>query len=217
MGSTDHINEESFAEETGKERSHSFFGQTASDTWVERIKHNLKISDADEPGKGNDPTGDHSPPRPDELISRPTTDPNPNSPTRASMVHEHIDPYELPTRTSADFFVAAFFAAVHPVFPIFSRDQFLWNYETFFDSTESGKWSTSMFVPMLHVVLAIGAVHAYVTHAAWVGDQRSHLLKYARAKANILDACILGASAYEQVQLCGLGGLYMFIMDDINR
>ncbi|KAL9636010.1 MAG: hypothetical protein Q9204_002410 [Flavoplaca sp. TL-2023a] len=217
MGSTDHLNEESFAEETGNERIHSFLGQTASDTWVERIKHNLKISDADEPENGNDPTGDHSPPRPNELISRPAIDPDLTSSTRASMVPEDIDPYELPTRSSADFFVAAFFAAVHPVFPIFSRDQFLWNYETFFDSTESGRWSTSAFVPTLHVVLAIGAVHTYVTNAGWFGDERSRLLRFARAKASILDACILGASAYEQVQLCGIGGLYMFIMNDINR
>lgn len=74
-----------------------------------------------------------------------------------------------------------------------------------------------MFVPMLHIVLAIGAIHAYVTHAPWVGDERSRLLGFARAKGTILDACILGASAYEQVQLCGLGGLYLLIMYDINK
>ncbi|KAL8758562.1 MAG: hypothetical protein Q9199_001370 [Rusavskia elegans] len=217
MGSTDHLNEEIFAGEHGTERIHSFLGQTASDTWVERIKHNLKLSDADEPRTGHDPTGDDSPRRQNKQVPTTTTDLNPTSPIRASMFQEHVEPYELPTKASADSFVDAYFATVHPVFPIVSRSHFLWNYEAFFASTENGRWSTSMFVPMLHIVLAIGAVHAYVTHAPWVRDERSRLLRFARAKATILDACILGASAYEQVQLCGLGGLYMLIMYDINK
>ncbi|KAL8671429.1 MAG: hypothetical protein Q9168_004058 [Polycauliona sp. 1 TL-2023] len=217
MGSTDHLNEEAFAAEPGNERIHSFLGQTASDTWVERIKHNLKISDADEPTHGHDPAGGYSPRRHKEQIPSTTTDPNPTSPLRASLFHEHLEPYELPTKASADSLVAAYFAAVHPVFPIVSRDQFLRDYERFFASTESDRWSTWMFVPMLHIVLAIGAIHAYVIHASWVGDQRSRLLRFASAKANILDAWIFKASAYEQVQLCGLGGLYMLIMYDINK
>ncbi|KAL8654983.1 MAG: hypothetical protein Q9226_003219 [Calogaya cf. arnoldii] len=217
MGSTDHLNEESFAGETGKERIHSFLGQTASDTWVERIKQNLKISDDDEPKDGHGSGGGHSPGRQNEQTRSTATDPNPESPTRASMFQEHVEPYELPPKASTDSLVAAYFAAVHPVFPIVSRSQFMGNYETFFASRESGGWSTSMFVPMLHIVLAVGAVHAYMTHARWVRDERSHLLSFAKAKVSILDTCILRASAYEQIQLCGLGGLYMLIMYDINK
>ncbi|KAL8998725.1 MAG: hypothetical protein Q9169_002280 [Polycauliona sp. 2 TL-2023] len=218
MGSTDHLNEETFAGDTGNERIHSFLGQTASDTWVERIKHNLKISDADEPKGGHDTAGGYSPRSRQEQIPGTATGSKSTSSIKASMLHEHVEPFELPTRATADALVAAYFAAVHPVFPIVSRSQFLGIYETFFASADGGgSWSTSMFVPMLHVVLAIGAVHAYATHASWAGDERSRLLRFASAKASVLDACIFRASAYEQVQLCGLGGLYMLIMYDINK
>ncbi|KAL8914903.1 MAG: hypothetical protein Q9171_000530 [Xanthocarpia ochracea] len=216
MGSTDHLNEESFAGDTGGGRIEAFLGQTATDNWVERIEHNLKISDADEPSKGS---GDHRPfsRRDKDEIPITAADTSQTSCVDSSMFQEQCEPYELPLKASADCFIAAYFATVHPFFPILSRSQFLWNCETFFASPEAGNSSASMFVPMLHIVLAIGAVHAYVTQAPWARDEGFRLLRFARAKATILDACILGASAYEQIQLCGLGGLYMLIMYDINK
>ncbi|KAL8768617.1 MAG: hypothetical protein Q9209_005176 [Squamulea sp. 1 TL-2023] len=219
MGSTDHLDEASFAGESGGGRIDAFLGQTATDNWVERIKHNLKISDADELRTGHGSSGDHKvyTRRQGEEGPGTAADMNRTSHVRTPMFQEHFEPYELPLKATADSFIAAYFATVHPVFPIVSRSQFLWNYEKFFASTETAESSASLFVPILHIVLAIGGVHTYVTHAPWASDGRSRLMRFARAKATILDACVLGASAYEQVQLCGLGGLYMLIMYDINK
>ncbi|KAL8779599.1 MAG: hypothetical protein Q9213_006861 [Squamulea squamosa] len=218
MGSTDHLDEASFAGDSGDGRIDAFLGQTATDNWVERIKHNLKISDADELRTEQDSSGDRSAysKRQREEGTSTAADLNRTSHVRTPMFQEHFEPYELPLKATADSFIAAYFTTVHPVFPIVSRSQFLRNYETFFASTETSESSTS-FVPILHIVLAIGGVHTYVTHAPWASDERSRLMRFARAKATILDACVLGASAYEQVQLCGLGGLYMLIMYDINK
>lgn len=219
MGSTDHFNEESFAAEAaGDGRIHAFLGQTATDNWVERLKNNLNISEIDE-SKGEDRIPVHP-----EAYShtRHSKDAHANAgmsmtSVGRSMFGEHFEPYELPLKASADSFVGAYFSTVHPSFPIISRAEFLRNYEKFFTFPRPGQSSSSTFVPMLHLVLAIGAVHTYVTQASWAKDERFRLLSFAKAKATVLDVSIFQATAYEQVQLCGLGGLYLLITYEINR
>lgn len=222
MGSTDHFTEEAFAPEgAGDGRINAFLGQTATDNWVDRLKDNLNISEINE-SNGED----RIPAHPEAYSQRrhgkasSTTAGRGMASTGTSMFGEHFQPYELPLKASADSFVGTYFTTVHPSFPIISRAEFLRNYETFYSFPRPGQSSSSTgstFVPMLHLVLAIGAVHAYVTEAPWAKDERFRLLSFARAKAAVLDASIFQATAYEQAQLCGLGGLYLLITYEINK
>lgn len=218
MGSTDHFNEDSYKAETGAGRIDAFLGQTATDNWVDRLQNNLNISDQDDPQVEDRSfnvgrTGSYNFGGRNQNAT-PMFD---SGIMEASMFGEHSEPYELPMKASADSFVGTYFSTVHPSFPIISRAEFLRNYKEFFDSSTPVKPSDSAFMPMLHLVLAIGAIHAYVTQAPWAGDERSSLWIFARAKATVLDTYVLRAQALEQVQLCGLGGLYYLITYEVNK
>ncbi|KAL9003374.1 MAG: hypothetical protein Q9188_003747 [Gyalolechia gomerana] len=214
MGSTDNINEETFRAENGDGRIEAFLGQTATDNWVDRLQNSLNIADSDNPRdidhSSNVPEMDSQ--LPDGKQPSAATELS-NSILGAPLFGEHFEPYELPTKASADSFVGTYFTTVHPSFPIISRAGFLQNYEDFFAFSRPD----STFVPILHLVLAIGAFHAYATQVPWVREERTHLLDFAKVKAAVLDAHVLQATAYEQVQLCGLGALYYLVMYEVNK
>ncbi|KAL8838748.1 MAG: hypothetical protein Q9170_001997 [Blastenia crenularia] len=218
MGSTDHINEESFRAETGDGRIDAFLGQTATDNWVDRLQENLNISDRDIP-RAKHRSSNISKVEPDLLDGNylGATAGLKSSSVGGSTFGEHFEPYELPLKASADSFVDAYFTTIHPSFPIISRAEFLRSYEEFFALPRSGDSPGSTFVPMLHLVLAIGAIHAYISQAPWVQDEGLRLLNFARVKATVLETHALQATAYEQVQLCGLGGLYHLVMYEVNK
>ncbi|KAL8941357.1 MAG: hypothetical protein Q9216_002296 [Gyalolechia sp. 2 TL-2023] len=218
MGSTDNINEETFKADAGDGRIDAFLGQTATDNWVDRLQNRLNISDKEDPQDV-----DHSSKVPG-VDSRLLDSKHPSAATGLSSstldaptFGDQFEPYELPEKAGADSFVGAYFTTVHPSFPIISRAGFLQNYEDFFAFSRPRKPYESAFVPILHLVLAIGAFHVYATQAPWVRDERTRLLNFARAKATVLEAHILQATAYEQVQLCGLGALYYLVMYKVNK
>ncbi|KAL9018251.1 MAG: hypothetical protein Q9185_004417 [Variospora sp. 1 TL-2023] len=219
MGSTDHYNEDrSVAEGGGDGHINAFLGQAATDNWVERLTSNLDISESNGPegDDGGPDLRDAVPYKPHSKANSATTGPSPSD-GGTSTFGDHYEPYGLPVKSTADSFVNIYFSTVHPCFPMVSRAEFLRNYETFFASPTSSSASRSTFVPMLHLVLAIGAVHTHLTQASWAKEERSRLWGFAKAKAVVLDASIFHATAYEQVQLCGLGGLYYLVMSEINQ
>ena len=218
MGSTDNFNEESLKAETGDGRIDAFLGQTATDNWVDRLENSLNIIDRDEPRKEDRSSnvggaGSHNVGR--SILSAATGF---HTGTReAPTLEAQWEPYELPVKASADLFVGAYFSTAHPSFPILSRILFLREYENFFASSTSVQASDSTFMPILHLVLAIGAIHLYITQTPWALGDRSYLWNFAKAKAAVLDAYTLQVKELEQVQLCGLGGLYYLIMYEINK
>ncbi|KAL8733267.1 MAG: hypothetical protein Q9181_003662 [Wetmoreana brouardii] len=205
MGSTDHFNQELFAEDSAADgRINAFLGQTATDNWVERLKSNLKISDS-----GNSGGLDHLP-EDDDLRSSNPSDSFLHASRRSEALNEgsstfaqQLEPYELPSKASADLFVTAYFGTVHPSFPILSRARFLEDYEQLYSSLNPRRLSDPA-VAILHLVLALGAVHTYMTQAPWASEERAHLLRFAMAKATVLDSNIFRVSALEQVQALGM-------------
>jgi hypothetical protein len=54
--------------------------------------------------------------------------------------------------------------------------------------------------------------------ADWAGDERDHLLYFARARALGVETGVLNEIIYhEQVQIFGLGGMYFMVSNQINR
>ncbi|KAL8806378.1 MAG: hypothetical protein Q9182_001408 [Xanthomendoza sp. 2 TL-2023] len=218
MGSTDHLDEASFAAKTEDGRIDAFLGQSATDNWVDRLDKNLKVSETD------DETGldyllvNHNL-RPQRSSGNPVRtagggldDPE----AGANFFAENIDPYGMPPKASADSFVNAYFTTVHPSFPILSRAHFLGTYEHYYTFGYLNGSSTPSLV-LIHLVLAIGAMHTYATQASATREDKYRLLRFAKSKTTILDASVFEASTYEQVQLCGLGGLYLFMVNEINK
>ncbi|KAL8697407.1 MAG: hypothetical protein Q9224_002336 [Gallowayella concinna] len=220
MGSTDHLDEASFATETHTDngRIDAFLGQTATDNWVDRLDKNLKISDTDGDTGLDYLSANHNlrPPRysgnPASTVCGGLDDPE----AGAKFFAENIDPYGMPPKASADSFVSVYFTTVHPSFPILSRAHFLRTYEQYYSFGDLNRSSTPSLV-LIHLVLAIGAMHTYATQASVIGEDKYRLLRFAKSKTTILDASVFQASNYEQVQLCGLGGLYLFVLYEINQ
>ncbi|KAL8800133.1 MAG: hypothetical protein Q9200_007344 [Gallowayella weberi] len=218
MGSTDHIDEAEFASETEIGRIDAFLGQTATDNWVDRLDKNLKVSDTDEETGLDYLLVNHNL-RPQGYSGKPASsiygdldDPE----ASANFFPENIDPYGMPPKASADTLVNVYFATVHPCFPILSRAHFLRIYERYYTSGHFHR-SSNPSVVLIHLVLAIGAMHTYATQASVIGEDKYCLLRFAKSKTTILDSSVFQASTHEQVQLCALGGLYLLVMYEINK
>ncbi|KAI4198238.1 MAG: hypothetical protein LQ350_005400 [Teloschistes chrysophthalmus] len=174
MGSTDHLNEDFFACESGPGRIDSFLGQSATDNWVRRLEDSLAISTAEEEASGLKPQSalNSMRPRSQGDSGRPNVPEVDGFRNRSSMFVDHSNPYQLPPKLNADTFVNAYFTTVHPTFPILNRAQFLQSYEHFYSCTDSNEASNSAFA-MLHIVLAIGAIHTFATQVPWARRERS--------------------------------------------
>lgn len=218
MGSTDHINEASFVTAPDDGRIDAFLGQTATDNWVDRLDRTLKFSDTDK-DTGLDYLSANHKIRSQKYSGIPANtirgglqDPE----AGVNVFADNLDPYGIPPKASADSFVGIYFSTVHPCFPILSRAQFLRIYEEYYAFGHLNESSAQALV-LLHLVLGIGAMYTYATQASVMGEDKYRLLSFARAKTAVLDAHVFEASKYEQVQLCCLGGLYLLVIDEINK
>lgn len=136
----------------------------------------------------------------------------------AAIVGDQVDPFAMPVKATADILVNAYFHSVHPSFPVLEKPLFMHKYKKLFYQNDPEAFSDRVFVAILQLVFAIGAVYGHLTGAEWVGDSRDHVLYFAQARIVAVDTGILNDVAYPgQVQLFSLGAMYLFVTDQINR
>ena len=221
MGSTDHANEEDFTQGESIIKSQAFVGQASEIRWMQRLEKELtgapnqdfdrealQHSDVPTSSKGKErrnPVESHNPtPYPDDMDT--------------SIIGDQLDPFDVPVRSTADGLVDSYFKTVHPSFPVLDKAYFIEQYERYFVARNPQGFKDRNFVALLQIVLAIGAVHAHLIGADWAGDDRDHLLYFAKARMLGIDTGILNDMAYlGQVQVFGLGGMYLMVTDQINR
>lgn len=218
MGSTDNANEEHFRQYGAEKQTEAFIGQASEERWLQRLERELSQSDLSEINPTVNPsanldgiTGGHR--RADKIDSF-------QSPTDmdTSTIGSQIDPYGLPVKSAADALVHTYFATIHPFFPIIDKAFFSDQFEEYFTMSESETFKDHTFIVTLQIVFAIGAVHAHRAGAEWAGDDRDHLLYFARARVLGMETGILGDIVYHgQVQVFGLSGMYFMVTDQINR
>lgn len=226
MGSTDHANEEDFTQGLSDRKTQAFVGQASEIRWMQRLERELTKSPTqdidrnamdhtDQPVSSRD-TG---PPGVGNSSRYPSNNPNPYPDDMdTSMIGDQLDPYDVPVKPTADALIASYFRTVHPSFPILDKAYFLDQYEDYFKTQNSESFRDRTFITTLQLVFAIGAVHAHLIEADWVGDERDHLLYFAKARILGIDTGILNDMAYlGQVQVFGLGGMYLMVTDQINR
>ena len=214
MGSTGHVNHDEFKSTVPGMKPQAYIGQASEMTWMERLNRELKK----EPG-ADEHDGKHpalfSAARPLAEHPESTLWPEDMDP---SIIGSQVDPYGLPTKSTADALVKSYFSTVHPAFPILKQAAFLQRYELHFSSAETDPRENGVFVALLQAVFAVGAVHAHVTSCDWVGDDRDHLLYFARSRLLSTHAGALSDSvSMGQVQLLGLAAVYLIATDQINR
>ena len=214
MGSTDHVNYDDFKNPVPNMKPPAYVGQASEVSWMQRLNRELRKEPKADELNGNHPalssvarplTG-----RPDATLWPEDMDP--------SIIGSQVDPYGLPIKATADALMNAYFSTVHPAFPILDQAAFLQQYETQFTPHEVDPEDNDVFVALLQAVLAIGAVHAHVTNCQWVGDDRDHLLYFARSRLLSTYAGALSESvSMGQVQLLGLAAVYLITTDQTNR
>ncbi|KAL8782415.1 MAG: hypothetical protein Q9195_009647 [Heterodermia aff. obscurata] len=210
MGSTGHVDYSDFKSPTLDMTTPAYVGQSSEVAWMQRLNREFK-GDSRMKAPGHESAllpSDATP-----LSGHPwPADMDP------SVVGNQLDPYDLPIKSTADALVKAFFSTVHPAFPILDRLHFLQQYEQTNNSMETNPMENGLFVSVLQMVFAIGAVYAHMTGCDWVGDDRDHLLYFARARVLGSYSGLLSDSvSIGQVQVLGLASVYLMATDQTNR
>jgi hypothetical protein len=130
---------------------------------------------------------------------------------------EPVEVYQLPPREVSDMFADAYFASVHPFFPIISKRTFLSQYRTFLDNTAAGP-SNKRWLAILNMVFAIAAKYSQLAHLDWHVEGKDYPIYFKRARTLSLDY----DSGYshpdlQQVQVEGLISFYLLATNQINR
>ncbi|MCJ1464608.1 hypothetical protein MMC07_003221 [Pseudocyphellaria aurata] len=218
MGSTDIANEENFRRYGAETHSEAFIGNASEEKWLQRLETELSESDVNESkprvcppmdlagSKGGYPRTDKSDsyPYPEDMDT--------------SVIGSQIDPYGLPVKSAANALVNTYFTTIHPSFPIIDQSFFSHQFEEYFTMSENETFKDHSFITTLQIVFAISAVHAHRTGAEWAGDDRDHLLYFARAQVLGMKIGMLSETVnHGQVQVFGLSGMYFMVTDQINR
>ena len=225
MGSTDHANEEGFVHEEDERKTEAFVGQAGEMRWMQRLEREL----TDSPAQNSDrhasklvdlPVSSRDKQSRDTFSSRsPATNLNPYPEDMdASVLGDHLDPYDLPIKSTADRLIDSFFKTVHPSYPLIDKEYFMAQYEQYFATQDPTNFQDRNFVATLHIVFAIGAVYAHLIRAEWAGHEKDHLLYFARGRILGVDTGILNDMVYlGQVILFALAGFYLTITEQTNR
>ena len=136
----------------------------------------------------------------------------------AAVVGHQIDPFSLPVKATADALVNAYFSTIHTSFPILHKMEFMNQYDQLYNIMDPEGLEQRTFLAKLQLVFAIAAVHAHLIQADWAGDARDHMLDFSQARVLAVDAGIFNDDCYlRQVQVFGLGGMYLLVTNQLNR
>ena len=222
MGSTDHANEENFTQGESDKNPQAFVGQASEIRWMQRLEKELtgvanREFDREAQQNYDVPASSKGRERCGNPVQAQNPTPYPED-MDTSIIGDQLDPFDVPVRSTADGLVDSYFRTVHPSFPVLDKVYFTDQYNAYFNSADPPNFKDRNFIALLQLVLAIGAVHAHLTGADWAGDDRDHLLYFAKARMLGIDTGILNDMAYlGQVQVFGLGGMYLMVTDQINR
>ncbi|KAI9842489.1 MAG: hypothetical protein M1838_003104 [Thelocarpon superellum] len=224
-GSMDHVTEDFDRDEDAVQAG--YFGKTSDVAWIHRAR---TLADAETDAVAGPEHGGSGPP---PLRARPFESRTPSDRrSRDQQDYKHrpstyhlddlqpslVDPvgeWNLPPKEVADTFVEAYFATVHPCFPLLHKARFLDSYDQCYRSSAAAggrRWRA-----MLNLILAIGAKYAILVQAD-LGDERDHLIFFTRARALSLDRGPLwDVGDLEQVQMLGVTVMYLMASNQTNR
>ena len=207
MGVTDRIDQDENSRQPSAHQSPAFLGQSSQPRWIERLnKELLPKKDAKKPelrNRNKNPS-QRSEPFPEDR--------------ETAIIGHQIDPFSLPVRSTADSLVTAYFSTIHISFPILNKKDFMDQYDQLYRTMDPEGFKHRMFIAELQTVFAIAAVHAHLVQSDWTGDARDHMLYFAQARVLAVDMGVFNDdSTIGQVQVFGLGGIYLLLTNQLNR
>ena len=216
MGDTDHVNQETFMQEGHESGTPAFAGSASETAWQNRLKEELQQPNPPDLSKRRE----HG-----SAVAPATGAGSANSRRQwnmedmdTSIVGDQHDPLAMPTKEEADHLLTTYFSSLHMSFPILDEAQFIRQCSAFYSTRNPEHYRDRIFIALLKLVFAVGAVHSHLIEADWAGDERNHLLFFLHARVLAGDNGILNdACSLPQVQCFGLIAMYMLITDQINR
>ena len=207
MEATCHVNDDEYAAEGMEPRPRAFAGQSSDVQWMRRLTNELDC-------EGNERPPQNQPPVSLSAQSNIFAEDN-----ETAVVGDNVDPFQIPIRSTADALVDGYFRTVHASFPILNRSLFMQQYNKLeLIWHKPVDFEDRMFITTLQLVLAIGAVHARLSGAVEVSDDRDHMLYFARARMLAVDSGIFNDQVHlGQAQVFGLGAMYCLVNDQMNR
>lgn len=208
MGSVHHVNQDDFGNETAEMHARAFMGNGSDLQWLRRLHAEL-----DGVGQGSDrPSRGTLPQLKAHFNSFFAEDMD------QAVIGDQIDPFGLPIKSTADQLVSSFFSTVHLSLPLLDRATFMRQYKLLSSTWYAETFEDRMFITMLQLVFAIGAVHAHLSGVESILDDRDHLLYSARARMLAVDSGIMNDVArLAQVQVFALGAMYSLVSERLDR
>ncbi|PGG97229.1 hypothetical protein GX51_07428 [Blastomyces parvus] len=122
---------------------------------------------------------------------------------------------EPPQKGLADLFVNSYFLTVHPMFPILSEEEFRIHYEIYY---QTASYPSDVWRNILHVVFAIGAIHALRIQVPCSIVESDHTMYAFRSGALGRKSIFLAdIPSIEELQWTAISGLYYLTSNHINR
>lgn len=205
MGSADHINQDDSMQQRFAHHVEPFKGQSSESKWTEKLNKELLPKPKAHMARARDMDQGFAPHTYSEDMD-------------TAVVGHQIDPFSLPVKSTADSLVNAYFSTIHLSFPLLDKLDFVSQYDQLYSSMDPEGFRNRTFIATLQLVFAIAAVHAHLVQADWTGDARDHMLYFSQARVLAVDTGVLNDDCYlGQVQVFGLGGIYLLVTNQLNR
>lgn len=223
-GALDRTNEDFTREQA---RSTGFMGKNSEITWLQRVREENKFGD-DEPNVHGDkaqsqpglrnPGGssDAQIPLAEGETGFSINESSYHMDDQAITTFEAVDPYEMPTRETAQHLFNAYITRVHPTFPLIGKVNLSNQFHKFVNG--SVQRPPEKWLAIVNLIFAIGATYSHRIKAEWEGDERDHLIYFTRARMlSITSETIFQHPDLQQIQIIGLMSFYLMCISQINR
>lgn len=204
-----HINED--FNSTAATRATGFMGKNSELAWMQRLKREADVS----PGFGEENVPTWNVASWQGNLQHPISESTYHCDDLSMLVLDHVDPYEVPSRQTADRLFEYYLDTVHPTFPIIGKTTFLDQYQTYLNTNlqASANW-----LAILNLMFAIGAKYSRLIRADWGGKEGDDVIYFTRARLLGFNTdSMLDHAGLQSVQVAGLIAFYLSAIDQISR
>ena len=204
-----HVNED--FNSTAATRATGFMGKNSELSWMQRLKKEadvqLGLGEVDMPMLNVASS--------QENLQHPISESTYHCDDLSMLVLDHVDPYQVPSRQTADRLFEYYLDTVHPTFPIIGKTTFLDQYRTY---QNTNLQAGANWLAILNLMFAIGAKYSRLIRADWGGKEGDDLIYFTRARLLGFNTdSILDHAGLQSVQVAGLIAFYLSAIDQISR
>ncbi|KAL8697220.1 MAG: hypothetical protein Q9224_002422 [Gallowayella concinna] len=132
------------------------------------------------------------------------------------VVPEHVQPYQLPTKETADLLLSCYLESVHPCFPILGKTTFVKQYHAFYDNLTLP--TGPVWLAILNLLFALAARYGRLIRADWMRDADDEQIYFSRARLLALGSEALWVHGQlQRIQVTGLTSFYLMATNQLNR